>query len=137
MSPNKLVGSPVQCSSADSDGRCVKGDMMEAVLHPGKKVRATPHSIFLLTAVRKRKMYFAWRESVCTGTSCTGHQMITVLIDLAYAMLASYFWHKPPSSNSSGMVKILTGLSLDGSIEKMRELPAQEDYVILHLSALL
>lgn len=74
---------------------------------------------------------------MCTETSCTGHQMIIVLINLAYAMLATYFWHKPPSSTSNGMVKILTGLSLDGSIERMRELPAQEGYVILHLSAFL
>lgn len=33
--------------------------------------------------------------------------------------------------------KDLKGLSLDCCIEGMRELPAQEDYVILHLSALL
>lgn len=45
-----------------------------------------------------------------TETSCTGHQMISVLINLAYAVLATCFWHEPPS-NSSGMVKILTGLS--------------------------
>lgn len=74
---------------------------------------------------------------MCTEASCTGHQMINVLINLAYAVPATCFWHEPPSSNSSGMVKILTGLSLDSSIERMRELPAQEDYVILDLSSLL
>lgn len=74
---------------------------------------------------------------MCTETSCTGHQMIIVLINLVYAVLAACFWHKLSSSNSSGMVKILTGLSLDSSIERMRELPAEEDYVILDLSTLL
>lgn len=75
-------------------------------------------------------MYLTCRESMCTEISCTGHQMVILLINLAYAVPAPCFWHEPPSSNSSGMVKILTGLSLDSSIERMRELPAQEDYVI-------
>lgn len=55
---------------------------------------------------------------MCTETSCAGHHMIIVLINLVYAVLATCFWLEPPS-NSSGMVKVLTGLSLDDSIEKI------------------
>ncbi|KAF4799967.1 LON peptidase N-terminal domain and RING finger protein 2 [Turdus rufiventris] len=46
--------------------------------------------------------------------------MIIVLIDLAYAMLASYFWHKPPSSNSSGMGHYVKAKALSG-LERTEE----------------
>lgn len=48
-----LVGSPVQCSSADSDGRCIKG-YMEAV--QGKKVRVRPQYLSSYCSEEKKNI---------------------------------------------------------------------------------